>query len=140
MQTYYSYKKCTIYCYYAPQRGKHISVALSVCLAIRPEPCPANTLKLLLSFIGTWFIERCNWEGGQNLRTIIIIHCIFIELSPLTVFNNGCLSAPHLGKYKKDLNETWFIYRLQWAEWHTLRTIILPCIYIELSPLYIIFP
>jgi len=30
----------------------------------------------------TWFIDRCQWEKGQNPRTIIL-PCIFIELSPL---------------------------------------------------------
>ena len=89
----------------------------------------------------TSFIERWQWEEGQNPITIIIL-CIFYYLLsylPITIFHKCCLSGPYLERYKRDWNETWFIERWQWEEGQNPRTIILPCIFIELSPLNLVF-
>ena len=54
----------------------------------------------------------------------------------LSMFTECCLSGPCLEKYKRDCNETWFIDRWQYGQGHYTITIILPCIFTELSPLY----
>ena len=120
--------------YYAPQRGKHIVAALSVrpfiwCIV------PQITLKLLWWHLNkTWYIDRWQWGEGQNPRTIIL-PCIFTELSPLNLLVLYWMPVWALS-LKVHMELKWnLVYRWQWEEVHSTRTIILPCILTELSPL-----
>ena len=87
-----------------------------------------------------WNLDRWRWEEGQYTRTIILPN-IFTELSPLkhSLFHNGWLSEPYLGKYTRDSNETWFIDRWQWVEGLCTRTITLPCILLSYLSVTIFF-
>ena len=70
--------------YYAAQREKLIVAALSV----HPVPCPANNIKTgnCWHLNKTWYIDR--WQWGVGLcQWIIILHSIFIELSPHNHFS-----------------------------------------------------
>jgi len=58
---------------------------------------------------------------------------------PITIFFNGYLYGPYLGKYERDWNETWFMDRWQWEEVQHTRTITLPCILLSYLPLTIFF-
>ena len=79
-----------------------------------------------VGIIYLWFILICYFHAP-------------IE-SPLcpSVCPSICLSGTFSGKKLENscwhLNETWFIDRWQWGEGQNPRTIILPCIFIELLP------
>ena len=57
----------------------------------------------------------------------------------LYIFHKCCLSGQYFGKYNMDWNETWFIDRWQWEEGRNAIALIIPCIFIELSPLNFVF-
>jgi len=55
------------------------------------------------------YIDGNEGKGSEQEPHFYPVH--LLSSLPLTIFHNGCMSGPYLGKYQRDRNETWFIDR-----------------------------